>query len=130
MLKRGEGTVITVSSMAALTPGLIGGAPYSAAKAASFNMMRGLAAELRSQGIRATTILPAEVDTPILARRPLPPDQQARDTMMKPEDVAEAILLCATLPQRTMIEQIVLVPTKPRDMSADIETARELKTAD
>jgi NADP-dependent 3-hydroxy acid dehydrogenase YdfG len=130
MLTRGEGTVITVSSMAALTPGLIGGAPYSAAKAASYNMMRGLAAELRSQGIRATTILPAEVDTPILARRPLPPDQQARDTMMKPEDVAEAILLCATLPQRTMIEQIVLVPTQPRDMSADIEVAAQVKTAD
>ena len=41
MIDRGEGTVITVSSMAALTPGLMGGAPYSAAKAASLNMIRG-----------------------------------------------------------------------------------------
>ena len=40
MLSRGEGTVITTSSMAALTPGIVGGAPYSAAKAASYNLMR------------------------------------------------------------------------------------------
>ena len=31
-----------------------------------------------------------------------------RDSMMGPRDVAEAILLCATLPQRTVIEQIVM----------------------
>lgn len=128
MLTRGEGTVITVSSMAALTPGLLGGAPYSAAKAASFNMMRGIAAELRSKGIRATTILPAEVDTPILDNRPLPPDQDARDTLMKPEDIADTILLCAALPQRTMIEQVVLVPTQPRDLSVELKVAAELET--
>ena len=32
MIDRGEGTVITVSSMAALNPGPLGGAPYSAAQ--------------------------------------------------------------------------------------------------
>lgn len=130
MLSRNEGTIITVSSMAALTPGLLGGAPYSAAKAASLNLMRGIANELRGAGIRTTTILPAEVDTPILDNRPLPPDQKARDTMMKPEDVAEAILLCATLPQRTMIQEMVLMPTQPRDLAADLKTAAELSYAD
>jgi NADP-dependent 3-hydroxy acid dehydrogenase YdfG len=130
MLKRGEGTVITVSSMAALTPGLLGGAPYSAAKAASFNMMRGMNAELREHGIRACTIIPAEVDTPILNNRPLPPDAAARSTMMGADDVASAILFCATMPQRTLVEEIVLLPTKPRDTSADIKAAREIRTAD
>lgn len=128
MLRRSEGTIITVSSMAALTPGLLGGAPYGAAKAASLNMMRGIAAELRGKGIRATTILPAEVDTPILDHRPLPPDRQARDTMMKPQDVAAAIVLCATLPQRTMIEQIIMLPTQTRDISADLQAATEVRT--
>lgn len=124
MLSRGEGTIITTSSMAALTPGVLGGAPYSAAKAASFNLMRGLSAELRDQGIRATTIIPGEVDTPILNGRPAPPDSDARQMMMQPEDVAQAILLCATMPHRTLIEQIVLTPTIPRDMSAELEVAR------
>jgi NADP-dependent 3-hydroxy acid dehydrogenase YdfG len=125
MLERGGGTIITVSSLASLRPGLISGAPYGAAKAAVRNFMGFLHATLRDQGIRATTIIPAEVDTPILDKRPLVPDAKARETMMKPEDVAVAILLCATLPARTVVEEIVMSPTIPRDQSADLEAARQ-----
>lgn len=124
MVERGSGTIITVSSYAALNPGLLGGSAYSAAKAASYNFMRGISAELKAKGIRATTILPAEVDTPILNNRPLNPDADARATMMMPEDVAQAILLCATLPGRTVIDEIAMSPTQPRDRSADIAAAR------
>ncbi len=130
MIKRKEGTVITVSSMAALTPGLLGGAPYSAAKAAALNLMRGMNSELREEGIRACAIMPAEVDTPILANRPLPPDAEARSTMMGAEDVAAAVLFCATTPQRTLVSEIVLMPTQPRDTSADMKAAREIKSPD
>jgi hypothetical protein len=48
--------------------------------------------------------------------------------MMQPEDVAAAILLCAAMPQRTLVEQVVLLPTKPRDTSADLKAAREQRT--
>ena len=130
MLERGDGTVITTSSMAALTPGIVGGAPYSAAKAASFNLMRGLSSELRSKGIRATTIIPGEVDTPILEGRPAPPPAEARATMMMPEDVADAILLCATMPHRTLIEQVVMTPTYPRNMEAEMKVARMMGAPD
>jgi NADP-dependent 3-hydroxy acid dehydrogenase YdfG/nitroimidazol reductase NimA-like FMN-containing flavoprotein (pyridoxamine 5'-phosphate oxidase superfamily) len=115
MIARGGGTIVTVSSAAALRPGLIGGAVYGAAKAAVRNLMGHIHTVLRDQGIRASTILPAEVDTPILANRPLPPDAAARATMMQAEDVASAILLCVTMPERTVIEEIVLSPTIPRD---------------
>jgi NADP-dependent 3-hydroxy acid dehydrogenase YdfG len=125
MVERGAGTIITVSSMAALKPGLIGGAPYGAAKAAARNLMGHVHNVLRNQGIRATTIMPAEVDTPILDNRPHVPDAKARATMMMPEDVARAVLLCATLPARTVIEEIVMSPTIQRDNSADIKTARD-----
>jgi len=124
MLSRGEGTVITTSSMAALMPGIVGGAPYSAAKAASYNLMRGLNSELRASGIRATTIIPGEVDTPILEGRPKPPSDDARATMMQPEDIASAILLAATMPHRTVVEEIVLMPTQPRDMEDELKVAR------
>jgi NADP-dependent 3-hydroxy acid dehydrogenase YdfG len=123
MIERGGGTIVTVSSVAGIRPGLIGGVPYSAAKAAVRNLMGHIHSEHRDKGIRATTILPAEVDTPILDRRPLPPDARARSTMMQPEDVARAIMLCVTLPPRTVIEEIVMVPTMPRDMSEDIRVA-------
>jgi len=123
MVARQSGTVITVSSMAALRPGLLGGVAYGAAKAASLNLMQGLSSELRDHGIRACTIVPSEVDTPILDNRPLPPDRAARDTLMQPEDIAEAILLCARMPTRTLVEQIVLSPTRNRDMSEELAVA-------
>jgi NADP-dependent 3-hydroxy acid dehydrogenase YdfG len=126
MIDRGAGTIVTISSVAALRPGLIGGAPYGAAKAAVRNLMGHVHATLRDRGIRATTIMPAEVDTPILENRPLPPDASARATMMQAEDVAEAVLFCVTLPARTMVEEMVLSPTRSRDMSADLAVAARL----
>jgi len=126
MIARGSGTIVTVSSVAAIRPGLLGGAPYGAAKAAVRNLMGHVHTVLRDKGIRATTILPAEVDTPILDNRPLPPDARARATMMQPEDVAAAVLLCVTLPPRTVVEEIVLSPTLQRDLSADLAVARDL----
>jgi NAD(P)-dependent dehydrogenase (short-subunit alcohol dehydrogenase family) len=126
MIERGGGTVITVSSVAGIRPGLLGGAAYGAAKAGVRNLMGSLHAELRDKGIRATTILPAEVDTPILAYRPLVPDAKARATMMQAEDVAQTIMLCVLLPARTAIEEIVMNPTIPRDTSADVKAARML----
>jgi NADP-dependent 3-hydroxy acid dehydrogenase YdfG len=126
MLARGGGTIVTVSSLAAIKPGLIGGAPYGAAKAAANNLMGHVHTVLRDQGIRATVIMPAEVDTPILDNRPLPPDAAARSTMMQPEDVASAILLAVTLPPRTVIEEMIISPTRTRDQSKDIEVARHM----
>lgn len=124
MVERGEGTVITVSSMAALTPGLMGGAPYSAAKAASLNMIRGMNTELSALGVRACAIMPGEVDTPILENRPRPPDAGDRSTMMQPEDIAQAVFLCAAMPHRTIVEQVVMIPTVRRDTTADMAAAR------
>ena len=125
MIERKSGTIITVSSMAALRPGLISGPPYGAAKAGVRNLMQFVHNVYRQHGIRATTIMPAEVDTPILDNRPHVPDATARATMMMPEDVARAVLLCVTLPARTVIEEIVMSPTIQRDNSADIKTARD-----
>ena len=124
MLSQKYGTIITTSSMAALKPGILGGAAYSAAKAASLNFSNGLNAELREFGIRATAIIPAEANTGILDGRPAPPDAEARKLMMQPEDVAACIHLAATLPQRAVIEEITVAPTIPRDMSAEMEVAR------
>jgi NADP-dependent 3-hydroxy acid dehydrogenase YdfG len=126
MIARGGGTIVTVSSLAAIKPGLIGGAPYGAAKAAANNLMGHVHTVLRDQGIRATVIMPAEVDTPILDNRPLPPDAAARSSMMQPEDIASAIVLAVTLPPRTVIEEMILSPTRTRDQSKDVEVARHV----
>lgn len=126
MIERGGGSIVTVASYAALRSGLIGGAPYGAAKAGVRNLMNHVHNVLRNKGIRATTIMPAEVDTPILENRPLPPDTAARATMMQAEDVARAILFCVTLPPRTVVEEMVMSPTTERDMSKELQVAARL----
>ncbi len=125
MIARESGTVVTVASMAALNPGLLGGIPYGSAKAAELALMRGMNAELRKHGIRACTVIPAEVNTPILDNRPTPPDASTRAAMMQPEDVAAVILLCVSMPARTLVEQVVMMPTRPRDVSAELAYAAE-----
>ncbi|WP_336777915.1 SDR family oxidoreductase [Pantoea sp. USHLN256] len=124
MLARKDGTIITVSSLAALRPNLLGGAAYGAAKAAVRNFMTYLHNTFRNDGIRSTCILPGEVNTPIMDNRANPPAQAIRDGMVQPEDVAEAILLCASLPARTVVEELIVAPTFLRDLSGDLEISR------
>jgi NADP-dependent 3-hydroxy acid dehydrogenase YdfG len=124
MLTRGAGAVITVSSIGALRPSLLGGPAYGAAKAGVKNFMNYLNATYRNDGIRATSIVPGEADTPILDGRPQPPSAQQRATMLQPEDVAAAVLLAASLPQRAVVEELLITPTHQRDLSPDVEAGR------
>lgn len=124
MLARKSGTIITVSSLAALRPNLLGGAAYGAAKAGVRNFMTYLHNTFRNDGIRSTCILPGEVNTPIMNNRANPPLQSIRDNMVQPEDVAQAVLLCASLPARTVIEELIVAPTYQRDISGDLEVSR------
>ncbi|MGU4174218.1 hypothetical protein, partial [Pseudomonas aeruginosa] len=78
----------------------------------------------RNQGIRATTILPGETDTPIMNNRARPPLKEERAVMMDPHDVARAILLCTSLNKSAVIPELHICPTHMRDTSKDIEVAR------
>lgn len=124
MLSRGAGTIVTVSSLAAVNPNLLGGAAYGAAKAGVRNFMSFLHNTFRNQGLRAITVLPGETNTPILDNRARPPSSAERADMVAPEDVAEAIRLAVTLPQRVVLQEIIVAPTRQRDISADLETSR------
>ena len=126
MLERGAGTIVTVSSLAAVNPGLLGGAAYGAAKAGVRNFMTFLHNTFRGDGIRAVTVLPGEADTPILENRPRPPAAEERLAMLQPEDVAEAIVLAVTLPARACAQEIVVAPTRQRDTSSDVALSREI----
>ena len=123
MLAAERGTIISVSSMSGVTPGLIGGMVYSAAKAAIINFTGFLNYEFKNTGVRASVVIPGEVDTPTLDGRPVVPDAEARETMATAEDAAEAIMLIARLPDRTTIPELRLRPTYLRDFSAEEGTA-------
>ena len=123
MKEAGSGTIINVSSMAGLGGSPLAGMSYSAAKAAVINFTGFLNAELRNTGIRASVVIPGEVDTPILDGRPVVPDSDARSTMVTAEDTAEAIALIARLPQRAAIPELIIRPTWMRDTSAEVNIA-------
>jgi len=120
MLSRREGTIVNVSSLAAYTPGPLSGPAYGAAKAGLVNFNRYLNNELRNTGVRACCISPGEIDTPILDKRPIPPSKAARATMLGADDVADAIVLAVTLPQRALVEEIAIRPTMARDRSKEV----------
>ena len=121
MLSAEEGTIINVASIAGLSPSNLGGMIYSAVKAAVINFTGFLNDDLKNTGIRASVVIPGEVDTPILDNRPVPPDENARAKMVTAEDTAEAISLIARLPLRTNIPELQIRPTFIRDNSGEIE---------
>jgi NADP-dependent 3-hydroxy acid dehydrogenase YdfG len=120
MLEARQGTIINVSSLAGVRPGLLGGMVYSAAKAAVINFTEYINTEFKNTGIRASVVIPGEVDTPAMDKRPIPPAQEARATMVTADDVAEVITMVARLPQRTAIPELRIRPTIERDFSKEI----------
>jgi NADP-dependent 3-hydroxy acid dehydrogenase YdfG len=123
MLEAGQGTVINVSSMAGVTSGLLAGMIYGAAKAAVINFTQFLGSEFKNSGVRFSVVIPGEIDTPILDKRPIPPSAEARATMATAEDTAEAIALIARLPDRASITSLVIRPTMQRDTSKEAGVA-------
>ena len=124
MLEAKRGTVINVASMAGLTPGLLGGMVYGAAKAGVINFTRFLNNEFNDTGIRASVVIPGEVNTPILAKRPVPPSDEARATMVGSIDVARAIVFIASLPGNSAVPELVIRPNTMRDTSKELSALR------
>ncbi|MCI0159399.1 SDR family oxidoreductase [Leifsonia shinshuensis] len=63
MADRGDGAIVSISSMAA-NVGLAGGAAYSATKAALSALTRAWAAEFSPRGVRVNAVAPGPVATP------------------------------------------------------------------
>jgi NADP-dependent 3-hydroxy acid dehydrogenase YdfG len=110
MRKQQSGTIVNISSDSAIQPSMKAGAAYVASKMAVRGMTLSLNAEERVNGIRACAIYPGDIDTPLLERRPTPPTAEARKKMLTPDDVAECVLLAITLPDRAVIEELLIRP--------------------
>lgn len=115
MQRQGEGTIVNIASVAGKSASLLGGAHYSASKAAVLSLTQSTNLEQRRHNIRATAISPGETATPILDRRAAPPSTEERGRMLQPEDVAAAVVFVTSLPQRACIEDVLIRPTYLRD---------------
>lgn len=111
MFDRKDGMIINVVSVAGKRANPLGGAAYVAAKFGMGGLGLVLSNEEKDSGIRVSNIYPGEIDTPILKERPKPVTEEQRAVILKPEDVAEAVLFVAALPPRVSIPELVIKPT-------------------
>ena len=109
-----SGTIVHVISDAGLTANRISGAAYIASKFGLVGLTATINAEERNNGIRATAVLPGEINTPLLDRRPVPPPPEARVKMLQAEDVAACVMLAIDLPHRAVVEQLLVRPRETR----------------
>lgn len=107
-----RGTIINIISDAGLQASPKAGPAYVMSKFGLAGLTQSINAEERARGIRACAIFPGEIDTPLLDKRPQPPDAQARARMLKAEDVAECTLFCINLPEHVLVEEMLVRPTK------------------
>jgi NAD(P)-dependent dehydrogenase (short-subunit alcohol dehydrogenase family) len=110
MRTRRSGTIINIVSDAGKQASPKAGPAYVMSKFGLAGLTQSINAEERANGIRACAIFPGDIDTPLLNKRPQPPDEAARARMMKPEDIAECALLCIHLPSRVIIEEMLVRP--------------------
>ena len=101
-LRRSHGQIVTIASIAGTipTPGL---AVYGATKAALIAFTNSLNREEADHGVRATSICPAFVATPMTDWTGLPPEE-----MIQVEDVVDLVRAVLNLSPRARVPQIVV----------------------
>jgi len=109
MRARGTGHIVTIGSIADRTI-YPGNGAYAAAKHGARALHEVLRAELRDSGVRATLVSPGPTDTSLWD--PIDPDTRPgftpRASMLRPEDVADAVVWAVTRPERVNVDELRL----------------------
>lgn len=100
-----ESFVVNIASLAGKNAFVDGGG-YAATKWALRAFSQCLMLEERKNGVRVLSVCPGSVDTGFS------PHAGKKD-MIKPEDVAAAVVSALRMPQRTMVSEIDIRPTNP-----------------
>jgi NADP-dependent 3-hydroxy acid dehydrogenase YdfG len=106
MTAQRSGTIINIGSVVTSRT-LPGSAAYTAAKYGLLGFSRVLGEEMRGHGVRVGVLSAGATDTSLWDAVPTPPD---RASMLKPEQIAEAALLMATLAPGATLEEMTLLP--------------------
>ncbi len=110
MRARREGTVINVASFAGWHYGYLTGPAYTASKAALMALTHAFNIEECVNGLRATSLCPGEVATPILQKRPVVPSKEEMARMLQEEDLGRTIRFIAEMPAHVCINELVISP--------------------
>jgi short-subunit dehydrogenase len=104
MMKRGKGHIINMCSTASIMSYPNGGA-YTISKFAMYGFSKALREEMKSYGIKVTSVMPGATWSASWGDAPYPLDR-----LMPPEDVAEAIVSCTRLGPSSVVEEILIRP--------------------
>jgi NAD(P)-dependent dehydrogenase (short-subunit alcohol dehydrogenase family) len=110
MRTRKSGTIVNIVSDAGKQASPKAGPAYVMSKFGLSGLTQSINAEERGNGIRACAVFPGDIDTPLLDKRPSPPGADARSRMLRAEDVAACALLAIHLPDRAIVEEIIVRP--------------------
>lgn len=108
MRARATGTIVNINSDVGKLARDLAGPAYVASKFGLAGLTQQINAEERANGVRACSIFPRDVNTPLLDKRQSPPPAEVRARMLQPDDLAECAWLVATLPSRAIVEEIAL----------------------
>lgn len=108
MRARRTGTIININSDVGKVARDLAGPAYVSSKFGLMGLTQQINAEERANGVRACSICPRDINTPLLDRRPQPPAPEVRARMLQPDDLAECVWLVATLPARAIVDEISL----------------------
>ncbi len=103
MLERGSGSILFTASMASLI-GIPLVTAYSAAKSAHLGLVRSLAAEVSSRGVRVNAIAPGWIETPMLRGAIAGDEERGRKILSRtpmgrfgrPEEIGRAAVFLAS----------------------------------
>lgn len=109
LLESDAADLVTIASEAGRR-GLPLEAVYCASKFAQVGLTAALDHELREHGVRCTNVCPGGVATDFAMGRGRTPDMPALGGMMRPEDVAEAVLFVVTRPRTHRILEVAFRP--------------------
>ena len=110
MTRQQSGVIVNIGSLAGKNS-FVGGAGYAATKWALRGFADCLRLEVREQNVRVVSIFPGSVATQF---HPTSGDEARAHKIIHPADVADAVLLAVTMPERTMVSEIDIRPTNPK----------------
>jgi NADP-dependent 3-hydroxy acid dehydrogenase YdfG len=118
-----DGVIIVTASLAGRTISNLAGAAYTAAKHGAVALCHTVNQQECVNNIRCTAVLPGEVATEILDKRPVPVSAEDRARMAQPEDLGDLIRYVACLPARVVINEVWMCPTHNRGYLAALGRA-------
>lgn len=112
MIEMKGGTIINISSIAGKAA-IPTASIYAATKHAVMAISQALMLEVRQHGVRVSCVCPGSVDTDFFDN-PGTVLTSKRETILSPEDVAEACMLIVNLPARALMNEVEIRPANPQ----------------